>query len=310
MATDPGVVIQFGSGHPGEAGSARFEAALFEELELKDPNVLFFPFHSMPPDSGDLALFKQIYGEQTDGWIRSIQLEPPRWPVNSAEIFTLIEEADVIVMGSGFPEPFSRLMFRLGLPQRFRQLHKKGTHFFGYSAGTLTLSEGYYLPFTGEDLLIQLGLLDHISMPDAKRAEMEESMLAVVERDDARGFVEAIRAANDARQELSDEQAEFVQSFLWMEQARGFGLTPGITVNPHYGEQFQYRRIHLKHLSNMFPQFLHVGVPNGTALVSKGPAGSRDVTFRGRNPIRQAHYKRGDGELVEMHDGDEVPAVA
>lgn len=308
--TAPGAVVQFGSGHPGEEGSGAFEAHLFEELSLEDPNIVFFPFHNMPPDSGDLALFKRIYGPMTKGWIRPIQLAPPRWPINTAEIFTLVEEAHVVVLGSGFPEPFSRLMFRLGLPQRLRSLNRRGVHFLGYSAGSLTLGEGYYLPFTGEDLLTQLDLLDHISMPDPKRTEMEDQLMSAVERDDARVFVEGVRARLEGEQSLDPEQRKFLEAPLWMEQARGFGLTPGMTVNPHYGERFQYREIHLRHLADMFPELLHVGVPNGCAVVSRGPENQREVIFRGRNPRRTAHYKRGVDPVVPLTDGDPVPSPA
>lgn len=304
---DPGVILQFGSGHPGEEGSSEFEANLFREMGFEDPNILFFPFHSMPPGTGDLARFERIYGGLTKGWIRSIQLEPPRWPINTAEIFTLLEEANLVVLGSGFPEPFSRLMFRLGLPQRFRTMHRRGVHFMGYSAGTLTLSEGFYLPFTGEDLLIQLDMLDHISMPDPKRAEMEDQMISVVERDDARAFVEEVRARLEGEQELNEEQQEFMNEPLWMEQARGFGLTPGITANPHFGEKIQYREIHLHHLAKLFPDFLHVGIPNACALVTRYRGGKREVGFRGTNPRRRAAYKRGSEDLVPLSDGDPVP---
>jgi hypothetical protein len=303
----PGTVIQYGSGHPGEEGSAQFERELFQELNLKDPNVLFFPFHSMPPHSGDMARFERIYGDLTNGWIRSIQLEPPRWPINTAEIFTLLEEAQVVVLGSGFPEPFSRLMFRLGLPQRLRAMQRKGVHFLGYSAGTLTLSEGYYLPFTGQDLIIQLDMLDHISMPDPKRIEMEDQMISVLDRKDARSFVEGVRAFQDADQELDKEQKSFLNEPLWMEQAKGFCLTPGLTANPHFGEPIQYREIHLRHLSQIFPDLLHVGIPNACALVSSTQSEKKKVTFRGHNPRRQAAYKKGNAELVPLQDGDLLP---
>lgn len=308
MSKDPGAIIQFGSGHPGEEGSGHFESVLFDELGMENPNILFIPFHSMPPDSGDMARFQQLQGAKTSGWIKCVQLEPPRWPINTAEIFTLIEEAQLIVMGSGFPEPFSRLMFRIGLPQRLRKLQQRGVHFMGYSAGSLTLSEGYYLPFTGEDLLIQLSLLDHISMPDAKRTEMEDQMMAPIEREDAREFVDALRAKLDAKQELDDDQRTFMEEPLWMEQAKGFQMTPGLTANPHYGEQFQYREVHLKHLASMYPHLTHVGLPNGTALVSRGPEGQREIKFRGHNPRRQAAWRKGDGDLVHLHDGDTIQA--
>lgn len=304
----PGSIVQFGSGHPGEEGSAAFEAALFEELGLENPNILFFPFHRMPPNSGDLALFRQIYGGQTKGWIRSVQLEPPRWPIHTAEIFSWLDEADLVVLGSGFPEPFSRLMFRLGMPQKLRQMHQKGVHFLGYSAGSLTISEGYYLPFTGEDLLIQLGLLDHISMDDEKRQEMEDSMMSCLEREDAREFVEGVRAKLEAHQELKDEELAFYESPLWMESAKGFGLTPGLTANPHYGEQFQYRKIHLRHLAELYPDLVHVGIPNRCALVSRYQEdGTRTVTFRGFNPRREAHFTHPEEGLQPIQDGFVLP---
>ncbi len=307
MASRPGHVIQFGSGHPGEEGSAFFEADLFDSLQLGDVNVLFFPFHHMPPETGDMALFKRIYGSMTKGWIRSVQLMPPRWPQNSAEIFEWLEEAHVVVLGSGFPEPFIHLMKRMGLPQRFRVLHERGIHFLGYSAGSLALSVGYYLPFVGEDLLTQLSLLDHISMPESRRAEMERELRGCLEREDAEEFVEGIRARLAAEQELDEEQQAFMEEALWMEQAEGFALTPGITANPHYGEQFQYREIHLRHLSKMLPNLTHVGIPNGTALVSStSPQGKRTVTFRGLNHRRKAAWIDGTGELRYLTDGDRV----
>lgn len=303
----PGVVIQFGSGHPGEEGSSQFEANLFKECGFEDPNILFFPFHSMPPGTGDLARFERIYGDLTKGWIRSIQLEPPRWPINSAEIFTLLEEAQIVVLGSGFPEPFSRLMFRLGLPQRFRTMHRRGVHFMGYSAGTLTLSEGFYLPFTGEDLLVQLDMLDHISMPDDRRTEMEDQMMSVLDREDARSFIEGVRARIEGEQDLDEEQQGFLEETLWMEQAKGFGITPGLTANPHYGEQFHYREIHLNHLSKLFPALLHVGVPNACALVTRYQGEERTITMRGKNGRRMPSCKRGDEPVLHLRDGDVLP---
>jgi hypothetical protein len=108
----------------------------------------------------------------------------------------------------------------------------------------------------------------------------------------------------DAQQELDEEQKKFMEAPLWMEQAKGFQMTPGLTACPHYGEQFQYREIHLKHLASMFPDLTHVGLPNGTALVSRGPAESREVKFRGHNPRRQAAWRKGEAELVPLHDGD------
>lgn len=304
---EPGAVIQFGSGHPGEEGSGRFEAKLFGELDLDDPNVLFLPFHHMPPRAGDLALFKRIYGAQTRGWIRSFQLLPPRWPQNAAELFSLVEDAQVIVLGSGFPEPFIELLRRLGLHERFKTLHARGTHFIGYSAGTLSLSEGYYLPFTGEDLLHQLDLLDQVSIDDEQREDLQRQMASALERPDAKSFIESIRAARMEDEELDEDQREFLAKTLWMEQARGFKLTPGLTVNPHFGETFQYRAVHLEILGELFPDWVHVGVPNGCALVTRHLDGERLVTFRGRNPRRRAGYRVGTGRFVELGDGDPIP---
>lgn len=307
----PGTIIQFGSGHPGEEGSAAFEAKLFEELGLKDPNVLFFPFHSMPPDSGDLALFKQIYGRFTKGWIRGVQLHPPRWPDNTAQIYDWLEGADVVVLGSGFPQPFIRLMRRLGLPARLRQMHRRGVHFLGYSAGSLALSEGYFLPFTGEDLLIQLDLLDHISLGDERRMQLEAEMRSCLKRDDAEEFLDRIRARVEAKQDLDAEQKSFLDDALWMEQAWGFGMTPGITACPHYGERFQYRAIHLRHLGKLFPDFTHVGIPNACALVSRFETGedgpTRAVTFRGHNHRRAAGWIKGPGDITPIAAGEPVP---
>jgi hypothetical protein len=54
------------------------------------------------------------------------------------------------------------------------------------------------MPFTGEDLLIQLDLLDHISMPEARRMQMERELCAVLDRDDPLTFIEAVRASKPA----------------------------------------------------------------------------------------------------------------
>lgn len=270
--------------------------------------MLFFPFHSMPPESGDLALFQRIYGPHTKGWIRSVQLHPPKWPSNTAEIFDQLEEADVVVMGSGFPQPFIQLMRRMGLPPRLRSLHRRGTHFLGYSAGSLALGEGYYLPFVGEDLLTQLSLLDHISMPEAKRRAAEEDLRRCVPRDDAEEFIDGLRARLEGEQELDDDQKSFLETPLWMERADGFGLTPGLTACPHYGEQFQYRKVHLEHLGRMFPGLLHVGIPNACALVTRFTEdGVASLTFRGKNHRRTPHWVRGDGDPTVMEDGVEIP---
>ncbi|MBI2565575.1 MAG: hypothetical protein HYV63_00900 [Candidatus Schekmanbacteria bacterium] len=307
-ATDPGTIIQFGSGHPGEDGSAAFEAALLAALEPAVRNVLFFPFHAMPPDSGDLARFTRIHGARIPGWIRCAQLRPPELPDNLAEILAWLHEADLIVLGSGFPEPYIDVIRRLEQPpDLLRQLHLAGKHFVGYSAGTLAIGEGYFRPFTGRDLLLQLDLLDHISLAQPTRDELEATMRGLLKRDDAQEFLDALRARLEAEEPLTAEQDTFLAARHWMEQSAGFRLNPGITGNPHFGGRFHYLECHLRILGELFPDYLHVGLPNACALVTRHDGGSRRLTFRAARTRLDGMYLKGGEEPVALRDGDLLP---
>lgn len=305
----PGLVIQFGSGHPGEENSAGFEASLFEEHRLGEGNIVFFPFHNMPPHSGDLALFERLHAQQTRGWIYGIQLRPPRRPPNLEEIKTRVEDASLIVLGSGFPEPYIHLLRRLGFAEIFRTLHQRGAHFMGYSAGTVALSEGYFRPFNGRDLLLQLDLLDHISLSDEQRDELEGTLKRNLKREDAEEYIDAVRARVEADEALTDEDEDFLEQSLWMEQAAGFRLAPGLTANPHYGSRLHYVESHLRMLGQMFPDWLHVGIPNGCALVTRhGTDGSgRQTLFRGRNARFEGGCVSGRRALLTLENGSPLP---
>ena len=308
--TQPGTIIQLGSGHPGEDGSHDFERALLKDIVGNASRILFFPFHPMPPHSGDMARFEQIHFRGRPGIgdvVEGIQLRPPSIPEALAELGEKIRSASVIVLGSGFPEPYIRLFRRTGLDRALREAHAAGTAIIGYSAGTLAISEGYYRPFTGRDLLVQLDLLDHISLHDRQRREIEQSLRRALKRPDAEAYIDALRSRIEGDLPLTPDDHVFLDNMLWMESAEGFRLNPGLTVNPHFGSRLHYALDHLILLGTIKPDWIHVGLPNGCAVVTRWEAGMPRRCFRGHHPAHEAYMLRDGTSPVRLSEGDRIP---
>src|SRR5262245_47741095 len=302
-----GTIVQFGSGKPGEEGSERFERALFDELDLSDPSIVFIPFHELPSQENDWIRFEAIYRPMTRGSIELLELVPFSPQRDLARIERKLREAGVVVLGSGLVEPYMAALVLSGLDRRLESLHHSGTVLVGYSAGTIALGAEFRHYESGGEML---EIFEEVLATELKEMPLDEAVSvfcsAFAQAPAPERLLEMIlRRRAEGAQALGSEP--FVHELLATSYCPGLGLVPTAAMYPHFGERHQCTLAVLERLSTDHPETLHIGLPNATALVTTfGPNGPR-MAARGANPRHRVTWIDSAGAVHLCSDRDEIP---
>ncbi|MEK7484678.1 MAG: Type 1 glutamine amidotransferase-like domain-containing protein [Planctomycetota bacterium] len=296
--------IQWGSGKPGENGSATIERNLFEKLAFRNPQIVFVPFHGIVGPENDWTRFLQIYQPLTQKKIKLVELNPGRPPKDVKKFYDLFEDADLIVLGSGIVEPYMELLHLLHFGKRLLSWQKQGKILYGYSAGTIALGEIYIHYFLGQEILMHLFL-----------AEQNSAQMAKALRSELREYVdeETMTEMDTLVQEMKTKgmdipiRSSFRKKNLGMMKAPTFQLVPKVVVLPHYGEYFLCTEDHLRTMTKRHPQWINIGIPNGMALIHRIENGILTTEVFGHNPRVPVTMIGKNSEVLHFRDGEKIP---
>lgn len=303
-----GTIVQYGSGRPGEEGSDAFERAVFLGLGLQNPSIAFLPFHPLGPGENDWTRFLDIHRRLTTGAIELIQLVPFQAQPDPRDLEKQLSSSRVIVLGSGLVEPYIVSIALSGLDRLFSQLHRSGTVFIGYSAGTLVLGSEFRHYQTGGEIL---EILEELLEADLKDMPLEDAVQAFCEAfspaPSAERLIDLVRRKRDGLD--PDESDPFLTEVQAKTYCPGLNMVPGVAAYPHYGAPFQCTLPILQRLHAEHPETLHIGLPNATALISTFEP-TRRMTVRGPQQHRPVQWIDARGLLRSSFNGAEIPVPA
>lgn len=295
--------IQWGSGKPGENGSEQIEQRLFEKLAFRDPKIVFVPFHSLVGSENDWTRFQRIYQPLTQKKVQLIELDPGKPPREAKRFYHFFEEADLIVLGSGIVEPYMELLHLLHFGKKLLSWQKQGKTLYGYSAGTIALGEAYIHYFLGQEILFHLFLAEQNSaeMAQALRAELQEYV-----DDPTMKEIDLLVAEMKVKGIDIPLEPAFRSKTMGMMKAPTFRLVPKVVVLPHYGEYFLCTEDHLRTMTKRHPNWTHIGIPNGMALIHRIENEILTTEVFGHNPRVPVTMIGKEGELLHFKEGDRI----
>jgi hypothetical protein len=254
-------IVQMGSGKPAELGTHQTEFQVFEKLGLKNPQIVFAPFHHLDQNNpeNDWELFRAIYTHLTQKPIRLLEFhkEP-----SIKGLQKILETADLLVLGSGVCEPYLGFLRKNNLDRfiikLFRQKH---ISLMGYSAGTISLSHAYIHNLFYEEVFHYWKMAQHSGTPREELDEMFNSMLQDAKPEDRETLRRVLMA--DAFDKIPHQ---FSGKVFQSQKMPALGLIPEQVILPHYSQSPYATAKHLQASARQFPWLKHYGLPNGVAF--------------------------------------------
>jgi hypothetical protein len=303
----PGTIVQLGAGKPGEESSEAFEQALFQELGLVDPSIAFIPFHHLPHGENDWTRFCELYRPLTRGSFELVELVPFQRQPDPKGIRRKLAAADLVVLGSGLVEPYVSAIVETGLDKTLAGVHREGTVLYGYSAGSIALGAEMWWHPTGAELLELLEEVLHTVLADLPLEDGVAAFCGLFEPHlDSRRLHEMLRLRREhGPAALAD--APFATEIQATTCTPCLQLVPGLAAYPHFGDHGQTSLEMVRRIQPLRPELVHVGLPNGTAAVTRfGPEGPRTVA-RGTGRRLPVTWLGADGTVRTCADNEPIP---
>jgi len=296
-------IVQMGSGKPAELGTQQTEFQVFEKLGLKNPQIVFAPFHHLDLNNpgNDWELFRAIYTPLTQKPIRLLEFhkEP-----SIKGLQKVLESADLLVLGSGVCEPYLGFLRKNNLDRFITKLFRqKHICMMGYSAGTISMSHAYIHNLFYEEVFHYWKMAQHSGTPQEELDEMFNSILMDARQEDRETLRKVL--ASDAFDKIPHQfQGKVFQS----QKMPALALMPEQVILPHYLQSPYAMSRHLKASARQFPWLKHYGLPNGVALFHTFEDGGHVSTHVvGKNPDHNIKLTRHFPDKEITHeDGERI----
>jgi hypothetical protein len=291
-------IALFGSGQPGEKGTDAAELHLLSLLENNHLRFGYIPFHILSDgpenDYYKLSAILKKAGFHPPLLIEFEQIKSPE------ELAALIDGLDIIVLGSGFCEPYLNLIFYMKLDKVLRSFLDSGGSFIGYSAGSIALSEYYVHVVFFSDLFKNFVYISEQNDSPEQSGQYLQALFAMLPqscREESEQIMQDLLMGKWPNSPLMNEIFEVFR-------IPALGFVPGVSVLPHFHEAPYSTIRHIEYAAKTYNDIKHFGLPNGVCLLNSFQKGRlRNSELLGQNPVRSikpVFFDRGERKKLPI----------